>query len=331
MVTITSAVGPTGAEHTVVEITDPDEAAAYLEAAYGARLRLSATAGREDVPLLSHARTDAGRFTVDEVRIAGELKCAPDALDKVVVLWVHGGTVESDCEGMSSLAGVGDITMTAQHDLPFEVRTEDLSVTTVLLDPALVAEVATGLPVAHTALPIRFSSFVPVDDAARRVWQDTTRYVMQTVLGDAGVAGPLVLGQAGRLLAAATLAAFPNAVTAEDCRADRAENHPALLRRAVDFIEANAGNDIALGDIASAVHISPRAVQYMFRRHLETTPLQYLRRLRLHHAHQDLLAGNPVDDTVTSIAARWGFAHTGRFAVQYRETYGRSPHHTLRD
>ncbi|WP_156763149.1 AraC family transcriptional regulator, partial [Mycobacterium sp. E787] len=33
---------------------------------------------------------------------------------------------------------------------------------------------------------------------------------------------------------------------------------------------------------------------------------------------------------VTQIAARWGFAHTGRFAVLYRQTYGQSPHATLK-
>jgi transcriptional regulator GlxA family with amidase domain len=103
-----------------------------------------------------------------------------------------------------------------------------------------------------------------------------------------------------------------------------------LLRRAMEFMDANVACDIALGDIAEAVHVTPRAVQYMFRRHLETTPLQYLRRLRLHYAHQDLLVGNRQSDTVTDIAARWGFAHTGRFAVLYRQTYGLSPHSTLR-
>jgi transcriptional regulator GlxA family with amidase domain len=98
----------------------------------------------------------------------------------------------------------------------------------------------------------------------------------------------------------------------------------------MDYIDANAANDIALADIAEAVHVTPRAVQYMFRRHLETTPLQYLRRLRLHHAHQELLAADHLHATVTEIAAKWGFAHTGRFAVLYRQTYGQSPHTTLR-
>ena len=69
----------------------------------------------------------------------------------------------------------------------------------------------------------------------------------------------------------------------------------------------------------------------MFRRHLGTTPTQYMRRVRLHYAHQDLMTGDRVHNTVAAIAAKWGFAHTGRFAVQYRQTYGRSPHSTLRD
>jgi transcriptional regulator GlxA family with amidase domain len=95
-------------------------------------------------------------------------------------------------------------------------------------------------------------------------------------------------------------------------------------------MDANATSDIGLSDIADAVHVTPRAVQYMFRRYLEITPLQYLRRLRLHYAHQELLAGDPMHNTVTDISARWGFAHTGRFAVLYRQTYGQSPHSTLR-
>ena len=41
------------------------------------------------------------------------------------------------------------------------------------------------------------------------------------------------------------------------------------------------------------------------------------------------MAGTPSAITVTEIAQRWGFLHTGRFAVLYRQIYGRSPHTTL--
>jgi AraC-like DNA-binding protein len=71
-------------------------------------------------------------------------------------------------------------------------------------------------------------------------------------------------------------------------------------------------------------------VQYLFRRQLDSTPTEYVRRVRLHRAHQELLAADRVSATVTEIAQRWGFAHTGRFAVLYRQTYGQSPHTTLK-
>ncbi len=76
---------------------------------------------------------------------------------------------------------------------------------------------------------------------------------------------------------------------------------------------------------------APRAIQLMFRRHRDCTPMEYLRRVRLHHAHQELLAAERAHTTVAQIAASWGFAHTGRFAVYYRQVYGQSPHSTLRD
>src|ERR1700720_1487345 len=41
------------------------------------------------------------------------------------------------------------------------------------------------------------------------------------------------------------------------------------------------------------------------------------------------VADAEANTTVSEIAQRWGFAHTGRFAVLYRQTYGQSPHATL--
>jgi len=84
-------------------------------------------------------------------------------------------------------------------------------------------------------------------------------------------------------------------------------------RLVLDLIDANVIEDIGLADFAEAVHVTARAVQNMFRRHLDTAPLRYLREVRLHYAHEDLLIANRRQDTVTAIAARWGFMHTGRF------------------
>jgi AraC-like DNA-binding protein len=52
--------------------------------------------------------------------------------------------------------------------------------------------------------------------------------------------------------------------------------------------------------------------------------------VRLDRAHHDLLTTNPSrGDTVTAIAARWGFYNSSRFAARYRHTYGVTPRDTL--
>ena len=59
--------------------------------------------------------------------------------------------------------------------------------------------------------------------------------------------------------------------------------------------------------------------------------MTYLRRVRLERAHAELQNADPAAwDTVATIARRWGFARTDRFAAAYLAAYGRPPTRTLR-
>jgi AraC-like DNA-binding protein len=308
------------------ELFDVAEIATFMDATYGVRMRLEEA--RPHSASLTHARVDIGAVAVDDIALPGELHAEPDPLNKVVAFWAHDGKVSSQCDGLSGEAVEGEVTVLAQPDLPYSAHFVDVNSTTMLLDADLIADVA-GATTDGEAPVIRFSSFRPADEAAARLWTDTVSYVKDCVLAD-DAATPLVLGHCSRLLATVTLATFPNTIAPKPRPYDRTDSGPVLLRRALSYIESNAANDIALADIARAVHVTPRAVQYMFRRHLDCTPLQYLRNLRLDLAHRDLVAAQRHDETVTQIAARWGFVHTGRFAVLYRRTFGQSPHETLR-
>ncbi|MEV4130686.1 helix-turn-helix domain-containing protein [Dactylosporangium sp. NPDC049742] len=78
--------------------------------------------------------------------------------------------------------------------------------------------------------------------------------------------------------------------------------------------------------------MSAHALQYAFARHHQMSPMQYLRRVRLARAHQDLLDVDPTTGaTVTAIAARWGFANHSRFTASHHATCGEPPSTTLRD
>ncbi|WP_192726330.1 helix-turn-helix transcriptional regulator [Mycobacterium sp. OAS707] len=103
-----------------------------------------------------------------------------------------------------------------------------------------------------------------------------------------------------------------------------------MLRAALHYIDDNLHNKIALTDIAAATYVTPRTLQNLFRQHLNTTPMTYVRRVKLERAHCELSSSNRHQTCVSSIAERWGFTHPGRFASLYRQTYGHNPDETLR-
>jgi len=105
---------------------------------------------------------------------------------------------------------------------------------------------------------------------------------------------------------------------------------PRLVRQAEDYLLAHIDRPVTLEDVAEAVGVSARALQYAFRRFRDTTPMAFLRNARLARAHRDLQAARP-GSTVTEIATRWGFTHFGRFAETYRARFGCTPRQTLQD
>lgn len=100
------------------------------------------------------------------------------------------------------------------------------------------------------------------------------------------------------------------------------------VRQAEEWIEANLASAIAVEDIATAIGISPRALQAAFRRVRGCSPSNAIFRRRLERARAALVAAGP-DDTVTKIATDLGFFELGRFSVRYREEFGEKPSETL--
>ncbi|MEV0603803.1 AraC family transcriptional regulator [Streptomyces sp. NPDC050315] len=99
---------------------------------------------------------------------------------------------------------------------------------------------------------------------------------------------------------------------------------PRPVKRAVDAMQADPAHAFTVLELARIAGVAPRSLQAGFRQHLETTPMAYLRRLRLERAHRDLLDAGP-GVSVTEVAGRWGFTHLGRFAAAHQVRYGSLP------
>jgi transcriptional regulator GlxA family with amidase domain len=105
---------------------------------------------------------------------------------------------------------------------------------------------------------------------------------------------------------------------------------PAAVRDAMDIIEAGPHLPLTTSVMAKQCHVSVRALQEGFQRHLGMSPMAYLRAVRLRRAHRDLRSADPVHTTVACIAHRWGFTHLGRFAAAHQRMYGQTPLQALR-
>ena len=101
---------------------------------------------------------------------------------------------------------------------------------------------------------------------------------------------------------------------------------PACVYRAEAFIAAHAGEPIMLQDIAAAAKTPVRTLLHGFRRFRGTTPMQFLRSVRLDQARDHILKGGP--RSIASIALECGFSNLGRFSQKYAEKFGELPSET---
>lgn len=261
-----------------------------------------------------HIRHSSTAFHVDQIDHAGDATLCLEQIRRDAVLWVHAGTVLFRCGDVTDKAAQGEVRLLRAGVGPVSLQSIDSRITVVHLGAA-----------PRDAPP---DWLTPRNRAAAGVVKRTIAYVTDVLNSADTAAAEVLAGAMSDLLSAAASAVFPHHVGGED-GGSTADAFPATLRAALAYIEANASRRISLADVAAEAYATPRTVQYLFRRYLDTTPTAYLRRVRLAAARQELLTSHRSATTVTATAARWGFGHTGRFAVLYRQTYGESPHETL--
>ena len=310
----------------VFETADLEVAGHILRDVYG-NLRIGVRGQRRGmrlvhIPLGPLVRLEHSRFTMS-------LDLTGGPLGVLALGHLRDGRLACRSDGSERHLRPGDVFLAVQPDHTYTAAIDDADVETAIIDPALPSQIADTAP-RRTQQPVRFTGYEPVSPQAAGQWRATYAYIRDTVLAspDAAVR-PLLASSAARLLAVTALAAFPNNALTDPTITDRHDGHPATVRRAVAFIDEHAHQDITTADIAAAAFVTIRAVQLAFRRHLDTTPMGYLRRVRLDHAHHDLLAADPADTTVAATAYRWGFSNVSRFAAAYRRAYGVPPNHTL--
>ena len=178
-----------------------------------------------------------------------------------------------------------------------------------------------------TSAPLKFKRKVRLDSSAGAEIARGVVHLYQTIeqMRDAGERGAARIAAMETHLMRLLLESQQHNYTRVLNR--RAEIAPFQVRRAIEFIEMNAKKALTLGEIATAAGTNARTLQYSFQKTAGCSPLQYMKRFRMGKARDDLQRSGG-EQTVTEIAARWGFFHFGRFALEYGKEYGERPSET---
>ncbi|MEM1244957.1 MAG: Ada metal-binding domain-containing protein [Acidobacteriota bacterium] len=129
---------------------------------------------------------------------------------------------------------------------------------------------------------------------------------------------------------------FPSAAAAEEagfrpclrCRPESAPFCPAwngtktTVSRALRLIEEGALDDAGVEELSRRLGVGSRHLSRLFREHLDTTPVQVAKTVRIQRAKRLL------DETslpIAEIALRSGFGSVRRFNTVFKELYGRPP------
>jgi AraC-like DNA-binding protein len=279
---------------------DLDATEDFLNRIY-TRLRMSGDGERSS----SHVvRRWLGDINADRLTIDYNLAFDANPLERVCLCRTRSGHIVENTHGRrSEVFAPGDLTLFAPPELPFNGQLCETSYDLTMFDSQLLDRVATAAP-GRDEEPVQLLAQRPVTKAAGRQLSSLIDYLHELIFtNEEARHSPLVIGTAEQHLAASVLQAFPSTALLEPTIEGHRDRIPVLLRRAIAFIDENAHRDIALADIAGAIYVTPRALQYMFRRHRDCTPMEYLRRVRLHYAHLDLVAGDRATTTVGQVAA----------------------------
>lgn len=180
--------------------------------------------------------------------------------------------------------------------------------------------------------PGRAIEFAPEMDAASGYGLSLFRHVLATIAdlesGASVLANPGMMGAFEQFILTGLLLSQPHNYSEALRRLER-PIAPRDVRRAVDFIDAHLDSGFTIADLVQATGVAGRTLFKHFRDFKGVSPMRYARNARFQRVRQALLRAE-AEQSITDIAAGYGFTHLGRFAVEYRRRFGESPSQTLR-
>ncbi|WP_067499134.1 AraC family transcriptional regulator [Actinoplanes sp. TFC3] len=272
-----------------------------------------------------------GPLTVGRLGFGTTITLAADDLDAYHVVIPTYRKVWSQHAGHRVVGQPGDAVVFGPHSPVFmghDPLSTELSVK--IERPALEAELA-GLLGRPVPGPIALPPRLDLTTGPLLSWSRLVSLLRSEIMQPSTLLHqPIIVNHLRHSVLGGLLLSAPHRYS-EELTAPAPAAAPRAIRTAMDAINAEPERPFTVVDLAGIAGISVRSLQEGFQRYVGPTPMTYLKQVRLTRAHEALRQADPAYTTVAAVAHRWGFAHLGRFASQYRARFGSNPSTTLHD
>jgi AraC family transcriptional regulator, ethanolamine operon transcriptional activator len=102
-----------------------------------------------------------------------------------------------------------------------------------------------------------------------------------------------------------------------------------VAREAEQIIDRHLDRPLTSSQLSWELCVSRRTLFYAFQEAFGVSPKAYYRVKRLNRVRSELKVSDPAATTVSQVALRWGFHHSGQFSLDYKRQYGERPSETL--
>lgn len=313
----------------VCSTDDPGLASTQLQRTYGAH-RMSVLGDGTGFNMRLRVGT-IGSLALASLRFNAEVKLVQEpARDFVLVTTQLRGSSEISTAQESHKGGCGLVVVDSATRPVVKQFSADSERLNIRVDHDRLCALAAALLGRGLDRPLEFLPVLRTEDRGHRRWLAMARMLLEHAGSDDGgnVHADLVNRRLEEMVMLLLLTEHRHSYSDHLARTP-ATIAPRHVRAAEEFIRANAGEALTLQDIARAARVSIRTLTAAFQAYRETSPMRYLREVRLDAARQDLMRAD-TGSTVSDIALRWGFGNLGRFSGDYRRRFGERPSSTLR-
>lgn len=255
-------------------------------------------------------------LALESTSSTGTIRGEVDATAAVIIVWLKAGHA---VVGGQQLPIGRPVLYTGRQQVQWDRFQKDV----MRIDQAIVEHVAAERGGWEPG-PLEFKPNHVPDGAPLAAWWLMVRTIASEILSTTGEVSLDRERELAAMAAEGLLTAIPHWPVGR-----RSEQPPeSNVGRAEAFMLDNIATPITVNDVAAAAGMSARGLQSAFQRVHQTTPLGYLRAVRLLMARQQLESGAAT--SVSDVARAVGIVHLGRFAAAYREAFGELPGETLR-